>query len=1014
VALRWDRRRIALLRVVLGDAGGGEGAALPWSRGIEIIVDKVRSLGGTLDGISPDSAEASFGVDPIEEPTIRAAHAALAIRRELRTARLHPPGGEVRVGIHAGEVLVARAGGAAQIDAQSRREIAPRLEALIAAADPESIVVDAATAAFLRRRFVLAPAGRPGSDPALYRVVRHEPLALDGMGKIAPFVGRRQELAILQDRLQAALAGRGQVVAVLGHPGVGKSRLVWEFTRSADVRPARLLVTGCADASKTPYQPVIELVRRYAGLGFDDDAQVIRERLGRALASAPEDLASSLPALLALFDIRSDEWDALDPVERRHRTLSAAKQLLLAESRVHPLVVVVDDMHWIDSESQAFLDALVEGLPTAPVMLVVTYRPEGRHAWGHLSYYSQLHVDSLPRASALQLLENLLGTDPSLEPVAQHVVARTDGNPLFLEESIQALIETGVLKGERGAYRATRSALPGQVPATIEAILATRIERLGPGDKALVQSAAAIGAEVPIGVLSAIVDLAPEALREEVRRLQAAELLYEGSSPMGNGFVFKHALTREVAYGSLQPDERRALHRRILAAMGAMARDSALESIDRLAHHAFQGELWTEAVAYLKQAGDRAMGAAAVREAAQYFAQALEALGHLPESQRVLEDVVDLRLRRRDALWTSLELDALRENLREAERIAEHLHDQTRGGWVACYHCHYFWAVGDLARALPAGQRALDIAGNVNNPALRAESSFYCGLVQQAAGDFRQSVASLSQTLHALERAISIANPEFPSRRFALTGPVILRSFLVRALAQLGEFREALACGADAMALADASGNPFALVAARGGVGNARVRKGEPAQAIQVLEPGLRVCRAYGLRQWLPTLGGALGLAYVQTGRIDEGLALLQECVECGSSLGLLASASAWEINLGEAYLRAGRRGEARSVAHRVLAACRTRRERGYEAWALVLLAEVEAAGDEPDLDSARARYEEAIALGTERGMRPLLAHCQRGLGQLAARRGQPREAGERLGRAAAAFREIDMTWPGE
>jgi predicted ATPase len=391
---------------------------------------------------------------------------------------------------------------------------------------------------------VLVPAARSGPDLALYSVIRHEPFTMEGVGKIAPFVGRRQELAILQTRLDAALTGRGQVVAVLGHPGVGKSRLVWEFTRSAHAQPARLLVTGCAYASKAPYQPVIELFRRYFGFGFDDDPDLIRERVSGELAASHVSLASSLPALLALFDVRDRDWDALDPVERRHRTLEAAKRTP-GRKQCPPLLIVFEDMHWIDSESQAFLDALVEGLPTVRMMLVVTYRPEGHHAWSNLSYYTQLNVDSLPNDSAHELLENLLGTDPSVEPVTHHVIARTDGNPLFLEESIQSLIETGVLEGERGAYRATRSAPPSQVPATIEAILATRIERLGPWDKALVQSAAAIGAEVPIGVLSAVVDLSQDALRKEMRRLQAAELLYESNTAMGNGS--EPARAREAA-----------------------------------------------------------------------------------------------------------------------------------------------------------------------------------------------------------------------------------------------------------------------------------------------------------------------------------------------------------------------------------------------------------------------------------------------------------------------------------
>ena len=261
---------------------------------------------------------------------------------------------------------------------------------------------------------------------------------------------------------------------------------------------------------------------------------------------------------------RTGQWQALDPTQRRQRTLEAIKQLLLRESQVQPLLLVFENLHWIDTETQAFLDSLIESLPTARLLLLVNYRPEYQHGWGSKTYYTQLRLDPLPPASAEELLQALLGDDPSLVPLKRLLIERTEGNPFFLEESVRALVETGVLVGERGAYRLAKPLDSLQVPATVHAVLAARIDRLPPEEKRLLQTAAVIGTEVPFALLQAIVELSEEELRRGLGHLQAAEFLYETSLFPELEYTFKHALTHEVAYGSLLQERRRALHARIV------------------------------------------------------------------------------------------------------------------------------------------------------------------------------------------------------------------------------------------------------------------------------------------------------------------------------------------------------------------------------------------------------------------------------------------------------------------
>jgi predicted ATPase len=319
------------------------------------------------------------------------------------------------------------------------------------------------------------------------------------------------------------------------------------------------------------------------------------------------------------------------PPQRRQRTLDALKRILVRESQVQPVLLVFEDLHWIDTETQAFLDTLVESLPTAKFLLLVSYRPEYRHGWGHKTYYRQLRLDPLPPASSDELLQPLLGDDPSLVPAKTLLIARTGGNPFFLEESVRTMVETGVLVGERGRYRLTQVLPTIEVPETVLAVLAARIDRLPPEEKHLLQTAAVIGTEVPLPLLQAIAELPEEALHHGLAHLQAAEFLYETQLFPEPEFTFKHALTHEVAYSSLLLERRRGLHARIVEALEALAPEPMAEQVERLAHHALRGEVWNKAVTYCQQAGARAWDSAAYREAVAAFEQALQALTHLPE-----------------------------------------------------------------------------------------------------------------------------------------------------------------------------------------------------------------------------------------------------------------------------------------------------------------------------------------------------------------------------------------------
>jgi predicted ATPase len=440
---------------------------------------------------------------------------------------------------------------------------------------------------------------------------------------------------------------------------VGKSRLVYEVVHSHRTQGWLGLASASVSYGKaTPYFPVIDLLKHYCHIEERDDPRTIRAKVTGQLLTLDETLHGTIPALLALLDAlpADSPFLTLDPPQRRQRTLDGLKRLLLRESQVQPLLLVCEDLHWIDTETQALLDSLVESLPTAQLLLLVNYRPEYQHGWGSKTYYTQLRLDPLPPASADAFLQALLGDDPSLALLKQLLGARTEGNPFFLEESVRALVETGVLAGAPGSSRLVQPLQGLQVPATVQAVLAARIDRLPPEEKRLLQTAAVVGTEVSLALLQAIAEASEAALHRGLAHLQAAEFLYETHLFPERAYTFKHALTHEVAYGGLLQERRRALHARIVGALEALTEDRLNEQVERLAHHALRGEVWAKALAYCRQAGEKSLARSAYREAAGYFEQALSALAHLPETRDTREQAIDLRFALRNALGPSGDL----------------------------------------------------------------------------------------------------------------------------------------------------------------------------------------------------------------------------------------------------------------------------------------------------------------------------------------------------------------------
>ncbi len=952
---------------------------------LERMMEAVHRYEGTVNQVMGDGIMALFGA-PLahEDHAVRACYAALRMQESVAqyaegVFRSHGVPLQIRVGLNSGEVVVRAIGSDLHMDYTAvgqTTHLAARMEQM---ATPGMILLAPATLQ-LAEGYVQVAARGPVAVKGLPDPV--EIYALTGAGAsrtrlhaaaargLTRFVGRDAELEQIRWALAPAHEGHGQLVALVGEPGVGKSRLVYEFTHSHRTQDWLILEAGSVSYGKaTSYLPVIDLLKAYFKVHDRETHREIREKVTGKLLTLDRALEPILPALLALLDVPVEDahWQALDPARRRQRTLDAVKHLLLRETQGQPVLVVFEDLHWIDSETQALLDGLVESLPTARLLLLVNYRPEYQHGWGRKTYYSQLRLDALPPESAGELLTALLGNDPALEPLKRLLVKR--GNPFFIEESIRTLVETQALTGERGAYRQTRPIQAIEVPATVQVILAARIDRLLPEDKHLLQVAAVVGKDVPFTLLQAIAELPDEALRRGLDHLQAAEFLYETGLFPDLEYSFKHALTHEVTYGGLLQERRRELHARVVDAIETLHRDRLGEQIERLAHHASRGEVWEKAAQYSRQAADRAAALCVDAEAAAHYQRAMDALARVPATRESVRAAIDARLGLRAPLWRGGQLERLLEVFREAEALGTEHNETERLDVVYSFFLQYYWAKGEYDRAIGYGQRCLETGARRHDVGLEVTGHYYLGGCYHAQGRFPMALEHYHTIIDTLE------GPR-ETERFGLSGLPYSGACALAAqcLIEMGERQRALELLGRGERVAQAANHLYSKVPLAIAHGHLLLYQGEPAETIRLLEPIVAICRENKFVGQTMRALTILGHGYALAGRASDAIPLLKEAIELQEGAGAFVDRACWVRTLGEIYRRAGQLDDAETTARTALEFAHRHGETGNEAWIHALFGDI--ASDRGEVEAARRHFAEARKLADMLSMGPLVASC--------------------------------------
>jgi len=622
---------------------------------LQLMMDAVHRYDGYVAQALGDGIYALFGAPLAQEDHAqRALYAALRMQEELRqySDQSRLKGGvplQMRIGINTGEVVVRsiRKNDLHTDYAPVGHSIhlAARMEQI---ATPGSIVISEHTRKLTEGNFDLKALGaaeiKGVEDPLnVYEVVGAGPLRtrlqLSAQRGLSRFVGRRSELDQMQQALEQAKTGHGQIVGVMGEPGLGKSRLFYEFKLASQPGCLVLDAHSVSHGKATPYLPLIELLKDYFQIKLEDDERSRRAKVMGQVLSLGRSLEDTLPYFFAVLGIPdpTTSLDRMDPQIRRQRTFDALKRLFLRESLSQPVMVIFEDLHWIDGETQGFLDTLGESIASASIALVVNYRPEYRHSWGGKTYYTQLRLAPLGEQEADELLTFLMGGDPSLKRLKALILERTDGTPFFMEEVVQTLVEEEVLLGERGQCRIEQIPDELHISPNVQGVLAARIDRLEPKEKALLQQLAVIGRAFPLGLVKRVVSQSEDELHRLLSFLQAKEFLNEQPALAEVEYIFKHALTQEVAYGTVLHEQRKTLHEKTAQALEALRYTNLEDHYAELAYHYSKGGNSEKAVEYLHLGGQQAAQRSAYGEAITHLTWALELLNTLdgtPERAR--------------------------------------------------------------------------------------------------------------------------------------------------------------------------------------------------------------------------------------------------------------------------------------------------------------------------------------------------------------------------------------------
>ncbi|MGE8367918.1 adenylate/guanylate cyclase domain-containing protein [Cupriavidus sp.] len=991
---------------------------------VTLMMDAVHHYEGYVAKFLGDGILALFGA-PIahEDHALRALYAALRMQEAMRrhSDRVRLDQGiplQIRVGIHTGEVLVRSI---RKDDLHTDYDpvghtihIASRMEGV---ATPASILVSESTHRLTEGYFEFKPLGtthvKGVRDPlAVYEVLGlgalRTRLQVAAHRGLARFVGRQAEMEALHKVLELAKAGHGQVAEVMGDAGVGKSRLFHEFKARSQQGCMVLETFSVSHGKAFAYLPLIELLKNYFQITPQDNDRSCREKVTGRLLTLDRTLEDHLPYLLYLLGSvePGSALPTMDAAIRRQRTFEAVARLLVRESLNQPLELLFEDLQWLDSETEAFLNILLDYVPGARIALLVNYRPEYSHDWSSRNYCVQLHLEPLGPAEAQGLLTALLGEDRALAPLKRLILDKTEGNPFFMEEVVQTLVEEHALVGQPGCYRIERAPTSLHIPTTVQGVLAARIDRLPLVQKELLQSLAVIGKEFPLSLIQHVTALAEDELRPLLAALQAGDFIYERPVFPEVEYAFKHALTQEVAGNSLLTEQRSALHERTAEAIETLFQSRLKDYCSELAHHYSHSGNIPKAVKYLHCAGEQALQRSAQMEAIRHLGAAVELLERLPDTPERAREELTLLLTLGPALIATRGQAApeVEATFRRALALCE------QGGQTPSFFSAQLglWAFYQLRAqytvALPLGERLLAMAQETQKPGQLAEAHRVLG-----ATTFRLGQPGTART--HMEAVLSLQRPD-PSAYDFLLGygrdpAVHATSTLGWILWYLGLPDLARTRCQDALVLARKRPDAFNLALCFVFAAEVHQCRREVQLTREYAEAAIAISGEEGFPIYLAWGTALQGWALTEQGRLEEGIAEIRQGLAAYEATGAALGKPNFLALLAEALGRAGDFQAGLDVLAEALALTEDTGERLDEATLhrvkgeLILQCRTLTGHDE-----AEACFHKAIAVARHQGSRSLELQAALSLARLWRTQGKMSAARQALAPIHGSFSE--------
>jgi predicted ATPase/class 3 adenylate cyclase len=979
---------------------------------LRIMTEVVQRYEGYVARTTGDGIFALFGA-PVayEDHPQRALYAALEMQRELRAeGRRRAAQGlrslEARIGTHTGEVVAYAVETSGKVEYRligHTANLASRLEAI-------SPVGSIATSDYTRRLCAgyfelreLGPTRVKGlSTPIeVYEVIGPGQLRthfqLAARRGLTRFVGRERELEQMRRALELAMSGHGQVVAVVAEAGTGKSRLFHEFKATIPTTCKVLEAYSVSTSKASAWLPVLELLHSYFGIDGDDDTASRRAKVDVALTALDPALDNTLPYLFGLLGIVDgpDPIAQMDPQIKRQRTLEVIKRIVIRESLKQPVVAIFEDLHWIDTQTQALLDLLANSVASSRVLLLCNYRPEYQHQWTNKSYYAQLRLNPLGGVEGAAMLAALLGEAVELNPLKRLISERTGGNPFFIEEIVQALFDEGALV-RNGTVTVARSLSQLRLPPTVQGMLAARIDRQPYDHKQLLQTLAVIGRESPLGLIRQVVAMEVTQLERTLSALQAGEFIYEQPTTAGVEYVFKHALTQDVAYNSLLVERRKQLHEGAGRALESMFAGQLNDHLSQLAHHYSHSDNVSKAVEYLGRAGQQAIQRSANTDAISSLTTAIELLQKLPGGPERIQRELPLQLALGQAFivqkgWAAQEVE---QAFTRALGICQQLGNPPEV-FFALYGLYQMYHVRGLFRvARERAHQLLRLAESTSDPSLMVLGHYAVGITSFHTGELllARKHQDMMLYLYDQERDTPLAFIVGNDTR------VVCLSYAGWTLSHLGYPDQAVKYSDEAVASAQALSHFNSLATAELVAILLRVLRREPGIVQKSVERLITFSTEHGFGACLLWAPFYRGWAMGQLGRLEEGIEQMRQAVAMSHTAGADIARSYTLCWLAEGYGEAGRLDEALGTATEALAAADTQAERSYEAEIHRLRGDFLVKQNNSNAAEAENCFRYAIEIGRKQTAKSLELRATMSLARLLNTQGRRDEARMMLG----------------